>query len=266
MFLLGVGVGAIAAENENRQRPRRLMIDSTSQQAQLSQPKAQSSPTLPVSDESRSIDNKAVDTVLENDSPSILPSIPETLDEQSTRSNVHEIQQEHLLPEVACPYPKAANSIFEGRAHKDKGKAPMRRLSSEGERPMNRIRAFTNKRTDTPQSPSNEASSDETQAHDKEESPSKDLVQDAPTASPEPPAQAPEVKSQSSTSETISPAKIVASEPANTPAKLKTPQPTTPQAKKKPTAPASKPEPESTWLLSKAEVLRRPLTVTISRL
>ncbi|KAI4246877.1 MAG: hypothetical protein L6R42_009779, partial [Xanthoria sp. 1 TBL-2021] len=240
IFLLGAVLGAIAVENENRQHPRRLMIDPTSQQPQLSQQKAQSSPTLPVSEESRSIENKAVDTVLENDSPSILPSIPEILDQQSTRSIVHETQQEHLLPEAARPSPKAANPIFEGRAHNDKGKAP-RRLSSEGERPMNRIREFTSKRTDTLQSPPNEALADETQAHDKGESPSTDLAQDAPTASPDSPAQAPKVESQSSKPEATRTAEIRASEPADTPKKLQALQPTAPQIEKIPTAPESEP-------------------------
>lgn len=241
MFLLGVVFGAIAVENEDRRRPRRLMIDFTPQQPQLSQQEPPSALILPASEESRSIENRAVNTVLENDYPSILPSIPEILDQQSTRSIVHETQQEHLLPEAARPSPKAANPIFEGRAHDDKGKAPMRRLSSEGERPMNRIGALTNKRTDTPQSPPNEALADKTQAHDKGESPSTDLAQDAPTASPDSPAQAPKVESQSSKPEATRTAEIRASEPADTPKKLQAPQPTAPQIEKIPTAPESEP-------------------------
>ncbi|KAL8759103.1 MAG: hypothetical protein Q9199_000985 [Rusavskia elegans] len=241
MFLLGVVFGAIAVENEDRRRPRRLMIDFTPQQPQLSQQEPPSALILPASEESRSIENRAVNTVLENDSSSILPSIPEILDQQSTRSIVHETQQEHLLPDAARPSPKAVNPIFEGRAHDDKGKAPMRRLSSEGERPMNRTQEFTSKRTDTPQSPPNEALADETQAHDNGESPSTDLAQDASTASPDSPAQAHKAESQSSRPEATRTAEIRASEPADTPKKLQAPQPTAPQIEKNPTAPESEP-------------------------
>ncbi|KAI4253008.1 MAG: hypothetical protein L6R42_007741, partial [Xanthoria sp. 1 TBL-2021] len=235
-------VGAIAAENENRQRPRPVTINPISQEPQLSQQKTQSAPALSVSEESRSIENKAVDTILENDSSLVLPSIPEVLEERSTQSSKHEIQQaENSLPEATGPAQEAARSIFESRPHNDKGKPPMRRHSSEAERLLNGIRGLTNKRLDTPQSPPSEALSDEIRARDKRESPSTDLAHDALIASPEPPAQAPEIKSRSSKPEAAPPAKKFASEPIITPPKPKAPYPTAPQVVKKPVTPESKP-------------------------
>ncbi|KAL8860272.1 MAG: hypothetical protein Q9178_003243 [Gyalolechia marmorata] len=230
MFFLGTVAGAIAMRNESRQGQRRLSTDSTLQQPQTSRQGPQSVRILLASEEPHSIEIQPVDTGLGDYFSPTLPSIPEALEEQSGRSS---------------PAPEMTHPIVENQPLNDEGKAPIRRISSEDDRVMNRLRELMEKRIDTLRLLPYEASSNEIRADDEEEFLSTTHAHNIPNTSPMIPAQAPGVESRNSASEATPPAIPMALKPSAPPAQAKLTQSQAPHVKKIPAAPEPEQEPES---------------------